>query len=315
MNETKIEKDIDLSIIIPVFNEESVLDELFSRLKAVLFRITPKFEVIFVEDESTDNTLKIISDFNKTDPRFKYIKLSRRFSQQIAISAGIDFAEGKAVVVMDADLQDPPELIPDLVAKWRGGAEVVYAKRESRGDTLWKRLSAQSFYFILSKLGSIKLPVNVGEFRLMDRKVILVLRQCREASRYMRGLSVWVGFKHDFIIFNRPDRQKGKTHFSYSRMFRVAIDGITAFSAVPLRLATYFGIVCALLGFVGILMVLLITLLPGYGFNGWATIVVSILFMGGIQLIILGIIGEYIGRIYTEVQRRPLYIIKDKVGL
>lgn len=315
MNTQETNKKIDLSIVIPVYNEEGVLEELFKRLNKVLDSSKMNYEVIFIDDGSRDKTLEIISDFNRRDGRYKCISFSRNFGHQIAISAGIDFAGGNAVVIMDADLQDPPELIPSLLAKWKEGAEVVYAKREAREKRHFlKNLTAKWFYRLIYKLSPVKIPADTGDFRLLDRKAVLVLRNIRETSRFMRGLSVWIGFKQDVVLFKRGERYGGKTHYPFSKMLKLAIDGITSFSIIPLRLATYLGLACSFLGFLGVLWAIIVRFLPNYTFTGWATIVVAILFLGGVQLMVLGVIGEYIGRIYIETQKRPLYIIKDKKG-
>jgi len=306
--------NIDLSIVIPVYNEEEVLGELYKRLSRVLNSLALTYEVIFV-DTSDDKSPEIIADFHRRDGRYKYLFLSRNFSQQIAVTAGLDFASGMAVVIMDADLQDPPELIPDLLAKWKKGAEVVYAKREEREKGhFFRKWTARLFYKLINKLSPIKFPEDTGDFRLLDRKAVLALGELRETSRYMRGLSVWIGFKQDVVLFKRGERYKGKTHFTVSKALKLAIDGILSFSTVPLRLATYLGLIVAFLGFLGGLLAIIAKFIPGYIFTGWATIVVAIFFLGGVQLIILGIIGEYVGRIYTETRRRPLYIIKEKKG-
>jgi len=307
---------LDLSIVIPVYNEEDGLHELFGRLNKVLNSLGLEYEVIFVDDGSKDRSLEILADFNQKDARYKYISFSRNFGHQVAISAGIDFAEGGVVIIMDADLQDPPEVIPALLAKWRDGAEVVYAKRETRekGHFL-KCLTASLFYRLICRLSPVKIPEDTGDFRLLNRKAVLTLRDVRETSRFMRGLSVWIGFKQDYVVFKRGERFKGKTHYSWSKMLKLAIDGITSFSVIPLRLATYLGLTCAFFGFLGILWAIIVRFLPNYTFTGWATIVVAILFLGGVQLLVLGVIGEYIGRIYIETQKRPLYIIKEKKGL
>lgn len=307
--------NIDLSIVIPVYNEEDVLEELFKRLNRVLKSLSIKYEVIFVAGDCTDRSHELINGFHRKDNRYKYLFLSRRFSQQIGIAAGLDFAEGKAVVIMDADLQDPPEVIPDLLAKWKKGVEVVYAKREAREKGFFfKSLGAKCFYRLVNKLSPMKIPEDTGDFRLLDRKAVLALRNIRETSRYMRGLSVWIGFKQGSVLFKRGERRGGETHNSFSKMLKVALDAITSFSVVPLRLAIYLGLVCAFLGFLGVIWAIIVRFLPGYNFTGWATIVVAILFLGGVQLMILGIIGEYIGRIYIEAQKRPLYIVKEKKG-
>lgn len=314
-NKNNNKKIVDLSVVIPVYNEEEVLEELFKRLNKTLNSLRVNYEVIFIDDGSRDKSLEIITDFNQKDSRYKYISFSRNFGHQIAISAGIDFAEGKAVVIMDADLQDPPELIPEMLAKWKKGAEVVYAKRKAREKGYFlKSLTAKYFYRFINKLSPMKIPEDTGDFRLMDRKAVLALRELRETSRYMRGLSVWIGFKQDNVLFEREERYGGKTHYPLSRMVKFAMDGITSFSIVPLRLATYLGLICAFLGFLGGLLAIIAKFVPGYTFTGWATIVVAIFFLGGVQLIILGVIGEYIGRIYTETQNRPLYIIDKKKG-
>lgn len=304
-----------LSIVLPIYNEEKNIPELYGRLKNSLKIINKPFELIFVNDGSKDRSPQLVYELSKKDPCVKLIDLSRNFGHQVAITAGIDFAEGSAVVIIDSDLQDPPEVIPELVKKWREGYEVVYAKRINRKDTLFKKSTAYLFYRIFKKLSPIEMPTDVGDFRLIDRKVVLEVRKLREKSRFMRGLISWVGFKQGEVLFERDERRFGKTNYPLKKMIKFAIDGITSFSYLPLRLTTYLGFVTASLGFaLGIYALFIKFIKPEQVVPGWATVIIVMTFLGGIQLLIIGIIGEYIGRIYTESQARPLYVVRSLKG-
>jgi len=307
-------KEISLSVIIPVYNEEEVLWELYKRLNSILESMALNYEVIFVNDGSIDGSQKIIEQINKKNLNYKCLAFSRNFGHQIAISAGLDFTQGDAVIIMDADLQDPPELIPRLLEKWRAGYEVICAKRESRKDGLFKRLTAHCFYRLFNKISDISIPLDTGDFRLLDKKVVMTLRTFREKNRFLRGLFSWTGYKHTYVTFSRSERYAGKTHYPIIKMIKFAIDGLLSFTALPLRLATWLGIICSFMGFVGIIWVVIIRFLPQYHSSGWATLMTTVLFLGGVQLFIMGMMGEYLSRIYTEVQNRPLYIIRNKIG-
>jgi len=302
------------SVVIPVFNEEENLELLYHRLSKVLENLCQDYEIIFVDDGSTDKSLKIIKKLRKTDERAKVISFSRNFGHQIAITAGIDYASGKAVIVMDADLQDPPEVIPRLVEKWREGCDTVYAIRESRKDPILKRAIAFVFYRLFQRMSDVDIPVDAGDFRLMSRRVVDILKAMPERNRYLRGLASWVGFSQARIGYARDKRYRGESKYTLWKLFRLAFDGITSFSHFPLRLVIHLGLVVSLVGFLYTTKIIIDTLLFGRTVPGWTTLMAAVLFLGGVQLIVVGVIGAYIGRIYVEVQQRPLYLIKQKIG-
>jgi len=303
------------SLVIPVWNEESVLPILYERLVQVMANAGDSWEVIFVNDGSRDRTLPILLELHERDPRIKAINFSRNFGHQVAITAGFDYAEGDAVIVMDADMQDPPEVILRLIEQWRAGYDVVYAVRTKRaGESLFKLWTASLFYRTIRSIADIDIPLDAGDFRLMDRKVVLAMRTLREKNRFMRGLSSWVGFKQVAVEYERAARFAGATKYPLRRMMRLAANAITSFSHVPLQLATYTGFILAGLSLAGILVAIIMRLSGISAFSGQATTLVSVLFLGGIQLIFLGIIGEYLGRIYDEVKNRPLYIVTEAYG-
>jgi len=301
------------SIVAPVFNEEETLPEFYRRTRAVMDQLDGDCELILVFDGSRDRSPEIGRELRAQDPRVKLIIFSRNFGHQIAISAGIDYAEGDAVVIIDSDLQDPPEVIHDLVAKWKEGYQVVYAQRaKRRGETFFKLFTAALFYRIIRKLASIDIPPDTGDFRLIDRRVVLALRQVREHHRFMRGLSVWVGFKQTGILYERHERYAGATQYPFRKMFKFALDAITGFSYVPLQLATTLGLWISLLALIAIPIVAILRFVFGQEFfGGQATTLIAVLFLGGVQLVFLGILGEYLGRIYDEVKNRPLYIVAE----
>jgi glycosyltransferase involved in cell wall biosynthesis len=298
------------SIIAPVFNEEAGLAEFYRRTSAVLDGLDGSSELLLIFDGSRDRSPAIGAELRDKDPRVKLIRFSRNFGHQVAISAGIDYAEGEAVIIIDSDLQDPPEVINDLIAKWREGFEVVYAQRSHRaGETLFKLLTASVYYRVIRRLASIDIPPDAGDFRLLDRKVVLAMRQLREHHRFMRGLSVWVGFRQTGIRYERHERYAGATQYPLRKMVKLATDSITGFSYVPLQLATTLGFWVSAVALVAIPVVAVLrALYKPLFFAGQATTLISVLFLGGVQLIFLGIIGEYLGRIYDEVKNRPLYL-------
>lgn len=303
-----------ISIILPIYNESETISELYTRTKNVLQKIGD-YEIIFINDSSTDNSLEKLLTLAQRDVNVKIINFARNFGHQIAITAGIDTAEGMAVVIMDSDLQDTPETIPAMVTKWEEGFEVVYGKRKTRKDTFLKKLTAFAFYRLLRKFANIDIPEDTGDFRLMDRKVVLEMRKLREHSRFMRGMTSWVGFRQTAILFDREERKHGKTNYTPSKMIRLSLDALTSFSYIPLRLASYLGFLTALLSILGIFYALTQKIFfPATVVSGWTFLIIAILFIGSIQLFVLGIIGEYIGRIYTESQQRPLYIIRDRIN-
>jgi dolichol-phosphate mannosyltransferase len=304
-----------ISVVAPVFNEEAILPEFYRRTSAVLEQIGEPWEIVLVNDGSRDRSPEIMRELHAADPRVKVVNFARNFGHQVAITAGADYARGDAVVVMDADLQDPPEAIPELLAKWREGYEVVYAVRaERKGETWFKEFTAKAFYRIIYRITDIDIPRDTGDFRLMDRKVVDALKAMREKHRFMRGLSVWVGFRQTGVRYVRAERLAGETKYPLKKMLKFALDGITSFSYLPLQLATYVGFVVAGLAVLGIIATVILRLSGSEAFYGQATTLVSVLFLGGVQLISLGIIGEYLGRIYDEVKGRPLYIVRDAPG-
>jgi dolichol-phosphate mannosyltransferase len=304
-----------LSVVAPVFNEEAILHELYKRLRVVLDGAGLDWELVLVNDGSRDRSPEIMSELHAADPRVKVINFARNFGHQVAITAGADYARGEAVCIIDADLQDPPEVILDLLAKWREGYEVVYAVRsERKGETWFKEFTAKAFYRIIYKITDINIPMDTGDFRLMDRKVVEALQMMREKHRFMRGMSVWVGFRQTGVQYVRAERFAGETKYPLKKMLKFALDGITSFSYFPLQLATYMGFVSAALAVLGIIVTIVLRLTGSQAFYGQATTLVAVLFLGGVQLISLGIIGEYLGRIYDEVKGRPLYIVREALG-
>jgi glycosyltransferase involved in cell wall biosynthesis len=302
--------------VIPVYNEEETLSELHRRLTAVIDELDGETEILFVDDASSDRSLELLRDLQRHDPRIKVIRLARNFGHQVAITAGLDFALGDAVVVMDADLQDPPEVVPDLVARWRDGYEVVYAVREQREGEGWlKRTTAAWFYRVLRRLASVDMPVDVGDFRLVDRAALDAFRSMRERGRYVRGMFAWVGFQQTGVSYRRPERYAGEPKYSFRRSLRLAVDGIVSFSNAPLRLALVWGFVFSFASFVVGIAAIVAKLAGAFVVPGWASIVVVVSFLGGIQLTLMGMMGLYIGRIYEEVKARPLYVVREAYGL
>jgi dolichol-phosphate mannosyltransferase len=311
-----------ISIIIPCYNEEAVLPALFDRMGAVAAGWNCDYEIICVDDGSRDRTWEILKAQNACDPRWRCLSFARNFGHQTAVSAGLHFAGGDAVVVIDADLQDPPEEIARLLARWREGFEVVFATRKRRQDPLPKRILAWGFYRLLQKMTPLPMARDAGDFCLLDRKVVAVMNALPERSRYLRGLRTWCGFRQVSIEFDRASRAAGVPQYTFKKSFKLAMDGLFSFSAAPLRMATYLGLWVSAFAFFGVLFTLAqklfsaqfarIGFAPGAGFP---TIVISVLFLGGVQLICLGILGEYIGRIYEEVKGRPLWILRDSAGI
>lgn len=292
-----------------------MIPALYERITAVLDEIGEPWELICVNDGSRDRSVDLLLELHQADPRLKLVSFSRNFGHQIAITAGADYARGDAVVVIDADLQDPPELIAQMIQKWREGYEVVYAVRTERvGETRFKLWTASLFYRLLQRITDVDIPLDTGDYRLMDRRVVLAMRQLREKHRFMRGLSSWVGFRQVGIEYKRAERYAGATQYPLRKMLRLAADAITSFSYLPLRLSTYVGFFLAVLSLLGIVVTIILRLSGNEAFAGQATTLVSVLFLGGIQLIFLGVIGEYLGRIYDEVKDRPLYIVSRAYG-
>ncbi len=304
-----------LSIVVAAYNEEDVLDLFFARLGETLAKLGESYEIVCVNDGSRDRTAQILAAHNARNPRIRVINLARNFGKELALTAGLDATRGRAVVPLDADLQDPPELIAEFLRLWREGYDVVYAVRDARDTDSWmKRTTAKAFYAMLRRLSNVDIPPNAGDFRLMDARVVEALRALRERNRFMKGLFSWVGFRQTSIGYERPVRAAGKTKFNYWKLWNFALDGITGYSTVPLRLATYFGFLFAVVAMFYGLYLLVRTMIWGTDVPGYASTMVAVIFMGGMQLVVLGIIGEYLGRLYSEAKQRPLYIVDSRIG-
>ncbi len=301
------------SIIAPVFNEAENLPVLYKRVKEVMDTTGESWEMLLIDDGSKDGSTDIIRDMAKRDPCIRPVIFARNFGHQIAVTAGLDYSRGKAVVIIDADLQDPPEVILDLIKKWKEGYEVVYAVRAEReGESWFKTFTASLFYRIIYRITEVKIPLDTGDFRLMDRKVVNVMNSMRERHRFLRGMSAWVGFKQVGVPYKRAARFSGTTKYPFRKMLRLATNAITGFSYFPLQVATYLGFIAAGISIIAIPIVVISRLAGGpVFFGGQATTLISVLFLGGVQLICVGILGEYIGRVYDEVKGRPLYIVSQ----
>lgn len=303
---------MELSIIIPIYNEEGNIHLLYERISKVAKSITSSYELVFINDGSRDNSLSLIIEKSLLDEHVKYINFSRNFGHQIAFSAGIDFCSGDAVAIIDADLQDPPELIVDLYNKMKEGYQVVYARRRSRsGESFMKKFTAKLFYRILTKITSIKIPVDTGDFRIMHRKIIEVLKQMPEQQKYLRGQISWAGFNQTYVMYDREERFAGATGYTYKKMIRLALDGITGFSNLPLKFATVAGFIVSGVTFLVSLYALYSRFIAKDYVPGWTSLILAVLFIGGVQLISIGIIGEYMSRMSANVRNRPLYIIEN----
>lgn len=301
-----------LSIVVPIFNEAQNLPELHQRLCVAAARTVDAYEIVFVNDGSRDASLAQLRRLARLHPATRYLSLSRNFGHQVAVSAGLDAARGAAVVIIDGDLQDPPELIPELYARHLEGYEVVYAQRRSRtGESWFKRWTAKAFYRLLSRITQIHIPLDTGDFRLIDRKVVTALQQMPERHKFLRGQIAWIGFRQTFVAFDRQERKHGETGYSLAKMIQLALDGITAFSNVPLRLVTWVGFGVSAFAF----MIILYALYSKYVLNevvsGWTSMIISVMFIGGVQLVGIGVIGEYISRMNTDIKRRPLYLVQE----
>lgn len=305
-----------LSIVIPCYNEEQVIEETVKQLRSFCDELTNmQAELIFVDDGSSDKTLELLKDFSLKDARIKLIVFSRNFGHQIAVTAGIDAAKGDVVVLIDADLQDPPKVIHDMIKVWHQGYEVVYGTRTERtGESKFKILTAKSFYRFLNYISEISIPLDTGDFRLMSRNVVETLKAMPEKDRYIRGMVSWVGFRQIALPYKRSARFAGETKYPIRKMIRFATDGILSFSTKPLQISITLGLISAILAMLGIIYALVLRLFSNIWVEGWTALMIAILFMGGVQLIGLGIIGEYIGRIYAEIKGRPLYIVKEYIG-
>jgi len=303
---------ITYSIVAPIYNEKENIPELHRRVSEVMDSTGEPWELILVDDGSTDGSTDMIRELAKEDKCIRPVIFARNFGHQIAITAGWDYARGDAVVIIDADLQDPPELILEMAKKWKEGYEVVYAVRAEReGESWFKLWTASLFYRLIYRITDVKIPLDTGDFRLMDRKVVNVLKQMRERHRFPRGMSAWVGFKQIGVDYKRAARTAGETKYPFRKMFRLALNAITSFSYLPLQVATFFGFAAAGIAIIAIPVVAALRLAGSHFFEGQTTTLISVLFLGGVQLISLGILGEYVGRLYDEAKGRPLYIVRE----
>lgn len=302
-----------ISVLIPAYNEEPVLDKLFPRLEDLANSNKDyEFEFLFINDGSKDNTLELIKGYSEKDPRVSYLNLSRNFGKEIGMIAGLDHATGDAVVIIDADLQDPPELIPEMIKLWEDGYDDVYAKRKSReGESWFKKFTSKMYYKTLQSVTRIPIQEDTGDFRLLDRRVVEALKQFRESQRNTKAMFSWVGFHKKEILYDRDSRAAGETKWNYIKLVELAIDGITSFTTAPLRISTYAGIAVSILAFIYLVYLVIRTVFLGVDLAGYPSMMAVILFLGGVQLLSLGIIGEYIGRIFNETKQRPLYLIEE----
>jgi dolichol-phosphate mannosyltransferase len=304
---------VDYSIVAPIYNEIENIPELYRRVKEVMSAMGGTWELLLVDDGSTDGSTEAIRALAMQDEHVRPILFARNFGHQIAITAGWDYARGDAVIIIDADLQDPPEVIPELIAKWKEGYQVVYAVRTEReGETWFKKVTAAAFYRLIYRITDVKIPVDSGDFRLMDRRVVNVLKTMRERHRFPRGMSAWVGFKQIGVPYKRAARFAGVTKYPFKKMLKLALNAITGFSYFPLQLATYFGFISAGIAALAIPLVIIMRLMGSHFFEGQATTLIAVLFLGGVQLISLGVLGEYVGRIYDEAKGRPLYVLSEE---
>ena len=301
----------ELTVVIPAYNEQDNVEPMYERLVAALEDVVDGLEILFVDDGSADATWERVEALAGRDPRVRGVRFARNFGHQAAVTAGVDAARGRAVVIIDADLQDPPEVIPELVARWREGYEVVYAQRERReGETAFKKATAAAFYRLLRSITNVEIPVDTGDFRLMGPAALAAFRALPERNRFIRGLVSWVGFPQVAVRYRRHARHAGETKYPLKKMVRFAIDGITSFSFLPLRLATWTGFLVSALAFLYIVVVIVLKFL-GINWPGYTSLMAAILFLGGVQLIMIGILGEYLGRVFDEVKRRPLYLVRE----
>lgn len=305
-------KDDFISVVVPLYNEQEVVEEFHRRLSTVLQSISTNIEIIYVNDGSTDDSLDLIKKLRDHDNRIAIIDLSRNFGKEIALTAGLHNANGDAVIVIDADLQDPPELIPELIKEWKNGFDVVYAQRTRReGETFLKISTAHLFYRIIQKVGRVKIPENTGDFRLLNRRAVNALNTLKEQHRFMKGLFAWIGFKQKPVRYERDQRYAGETKWNYRDLWNLAIEGVTSFTIAPLKISTYIGLITAIGSFIYGSYMILTTLLYGNPVAGYPSLVVIVLFLGGVQLTAIGIMGEYLGRIFSETKQRPLYFINE----
>lgn len=308
-----MEKDIKLvTILVPAYNEQEVLHMLYERLKNIMDNLSSyRFEILLVNDGSKDNTLAVMKELRSMDNRICYLNLSRNFGKETAMIAGLDYAKGDCVIIIDADLQDPPELIPDMLKLWEEGYDDVYAKRKSRkGESFLKKFTSKMYYKMLQSVTNIEIQKDTGDFRLLDRRCVEALKSIRESQRYTKGLFSWIGYNKKEILFDRDPRAAGKTKWNYGKLINLSIDGLTSFTTTPLRFAAVMGILVSLAGFIYMLAIIIKTIIYGIDVPGYSSTMVVILFLGGIQLIFLGVIGEYLGRTFNESKRRPIYFVE-----
>ena len=301
------------SLVIPVYNEEANLQQLNSEIKHVMSKLNESYEVIYINDGSRDHSLLVLRDLVKQDKNVKFLSFSRNFGHQAALTAGLDHAKGQAIISMDSDLQDPPQLLPEMIEKWKQGYEIVYARRKRRHDRFFKKYTALAYYRLLNKFSEVKIPRNVGDFRLIDRKVLDELKGMREKARYLRGMVAWLGFRFTFVDFDRPERKNGKTNYTLTKMARLAMNGILNFSLLPLKLGLFMGLASIFVGIIFLIYMIIDILLNSTIYQLYKWLAVILLIFAGIQFMFLWIIGEYIGRIHNETKDRPLYVIREKV--
>ena len=304
-----------LSVVVPCFNEEAVIRQTHARLVAVLDQLDLAFELVYVDDGSTDATAAILAGLRRADGRVRLVRLARNFGHQVALTAGLDHAAGDAVVLIDADLQDPPEVIAAMVARWREGYDVAYGQRTARaGESALKLLTAKLFYRLINRLADVPIPLDAGDFRLLDRRVVEALRAMPERDRFVRGLVSWVGFRQIAVPYPRAPRCAGTTKYPYGKLVRLAADAVLSFSLVPLRAGAFLGLPAAAIGLGGLIIALAAWLFAGAAVSGWGFATLIALFLGGVQLLAVGVLGEYVGRVYREVKRRPLYVVRERLG-
>lgn len=305
-----------LSVVVPCLDEEAVVAETYAQLRTAIGRIEAiDLEIVFVDDGSQDGTLALLRDIQRNDSGVRVIALSRNFGHQIAVSAGLAESRGDAVVVIDADLQDPPNVIVEMVDRWRDGVDVAYGVRSERsGETIFKRWTAKAFYRLIAKISDVDIPLDAGDFRLMDRNVVDAVLAMPERDRLLRGMAAWAGFRQEAVYYHRDARYAGETKYPLRGMFRLAVDGMVSFSVLPLRMAIWLGFLAAAVSFLGIGYAFVVRLFTDTWVTGWTALIIAVLFMGGVQLVLIGVLGEYVGRVYGEVKRRPLYFVKERLG-
>jgi len=313
--EDRSQRRLYLSLVVPMYNEAEMCEPFFARVLPIIESGTDEFEIICVNDGSTDSTLDMLRELHARDNRIKILNLTRNFGKEIALTAGLEHASGNAIIPLDADLQDPPELIPEMVAKWREGYDSVIAVRSDRqSDSYLKRATAGLFYRFIGRVADTPIPANAGDFRLLDRAVVNALLQLPERTRFMKGLYAWVGFSHAYIEYSRPQRVAGKTKWKYWNLWNLALEGIFSFTTLPLRIWTYLGFAIASIAALYGVVIIVRTLLYGVDVPGYASLLVTILFLSGVNMVGLGILGEYLGRIFLEVKQRPMYLVGSRIG-